>query len=81
MDHINGLKRVISAARKAFKEAEFRYRNGLSDYLPVLTQLLSVQRFERDLIHQRAKLLIARVSLYRAIGGSWTERLAIKIQG
>ncbi|MBW2556742.1 MAG: TolC family protein, partial [Deltaproteobacteria bacterium] len=62
-------------ARKALEEAGVRYRNGLNDYLPVLTQLLAVQRLERDLIRQRANLLNARISLYRALGGTWTESL------
>ena len=68
-EHIDSLKLVVATARKALEEAGIRYRNGLTDYLPVLTQLLTVQRLERDLIQKRANLLIARVSLYRALGG------------
>jgi NodT family efflux transporter outer membrane factor (OMF) lipoprotein len=74
-EHIRGLQRVEVAARKALEEAGVRYRNGLTDYLPVLTQLLAVQRLERDLIRQRANLFNARVSLYRALGGTWTDSL------
>jgi outer membrane protein TolC len=74
-EHIRGLEKVEVAARKALEEAGMRYRNGLTDYLPVLTQLLAVQRLERDLIRQRANLFNARVSLYRALGGTWTESL------
>lgn len=74
-EHIRGLEKVEAAARKALEEAGVRYRNGLTDYLPVLTQLLAVQRLERDLIRQRANLLNARISLYRALGGTWTESL------
>ena len=74
-EHIKGLEKVESAARKALEEAGVRYRNGLNDYLPVLTQLLAVQRLERDLIRQRANLFNARISLYRALGGTWTESL------
>jgi NodT family efflux transporter outer membrane factor (OMF) lipoprotein len=74
-EHIRGLEKVEAAARKALEEAGVRYRNGLTDYLPVLTQLLAVQRLERDLIRQRTNLLNARISLYRALGGTWTESL------
>ena len=56
-------------------EAVERYRVGLSDYLPVLTQLVTVQGLERDLIRQRTLLLTARISLHRALGGSWANAL------
>jgi len=74
-EHINGLEKVTATARKALKEAGNRYRKGLNDYLPVLTQLLTVQGLERELIQKQANLLGARISLYRALGGTWTESL------
>lgn len=74
--HIEGLLREIATARLALREARERYRKGLNDYLPVLTQLLAVQRRERDLIEQRAALVAARVGLHRALGGGWTASLA-----
>lgn len=72
-EHIKGLESVTDTARKALREAGNRYRNGLTDYLPVLTQLLKVQGLERNLIQQQTKLLTSRVNLYRALGGTWTE--------
>jgi multidrug efflux system outer membrane protein len=74
-EHILELKQVIQTARKALEQAILRYRNGLTDYLPVLTQLLSVQDLERNLITQHATLLTNRISLYRSLGGTWTEDL------
>jgi multidrug efflux system outer membrane protein len=73
--HIDGLKRVAATARQALQEAGVRYRNGLNDYLPVLTQLLTVQGLERDLIRQQAALLKARIGLHRALGGDWPATL------
>jgi outer membrane protein, multidrug efflux system len=75
-EHIKGLQQVIAIARKALEEAGVRYRNGVSDYLPVLTQLLTVQGLERDLIRRQADLMRTRVQLHRALGGTWTENLA-----
>ena len=75
-EHIEGLKKVVTTARNALNEAGVRYRNGLNDYLPVLTQLLTVQGLERDLIRRQADLLAARVRLYRALGGKWPMELA-----
>jgi NodT family efflux transporter outer membrane factor (OMF) lipoprotein len=72
LEHIEGLVAVKEAAQNGLQEAIGRYRNGLSDYLPVLTQLLVVQDLERDLINQRALLVLYRVGLYRALGGGWS---------
>ena len=76
--HIKALRQQIDAAKKALHEAGERYLKGLNDYLPVLTQLLSAQNLERDLIRREAELLVARVSLYRALGGSWMTELQAK---
>ena len=75
-EHIRALETVLSTARKALEQAGIRYRNGVTDYLPVLTQLLSVQGLERNLIRQRANLLNARISLHRSLGGTWTDSLS-----
>ena len=75
-EHIRALEDVLGTARKALEQAGIRYRNGVTDYLPVLTQLLSVQGLERNLIRQRANLLNARISLHRSLGGTWTDSLS-----
>jgi NodT family efflux transporter outer membrane factor (OMF) lipoprotein len=74
-ENIQGIENQLAAARTALDEAGFRYTNGLIDYLPVLTQLLSVQNLELDLVARRTDLLIARIDLYRSIGGTWTDEL------
>ena len=71
--HIRALETQIQNAERALDEAREQYRKGIADYLPVLTQLLSVQRLERDLIEKRAQLLLDRVGLYRALGGTWIQ--------
>jgi outer membrane protein TolC len=43
----------------------------------VLTQLLKVQELERDLIQQQTNLVVARISLHRALGGTWMESLSL----
>ena len=73
--HIRALEAEIDASRRALDQARDRYLKGLNDYLPVLTQLLTVQGLERDLIQRRTESLIYQVNLYRALGGTWTEGL------
>jgi len=68
--HLVGLTAQLTAARSALKEARTRYRKGLNDYLPVLTQVVSVQNLEQDLIRRETDILITRVNLYRALGGA-----------
>jgi outer membrane protein, multidrug efflux system len=72
-EHLNGLRAQLEAAQNALNVARRRYRNGLNDYLPVLTQLLAVQELERTQIQRRADLLIARVDLFRSLGGTWAD--------
>jgi NodT family efflux transporter outer membrane factor (OMF) lipoprotein len=74
-EHLDGLQRQIEVAKKALDEAVERYRKGLNDYLPVLTQLGSTQRLARDLITQQATLIRYRIALHRALGGHWAEGL------
>ena len=73
--HLNGLHAQLNAAQNALNEARSRYRGGLNDYLPVLTQLLSVQNLERTIIDRTADLLVARVELFRSLGGAWGDDL------
>ncbi len=65
----------LLTARKALNEARERYMKGLNDYLPVLTETTSVQTLERDLIRKERDLISNRISLYRALGGSWMSKL------
>ncbi|MDY7035285.1 MAG: efflux transporter outer membrane subunit [Thermodesulfobacteriota bacterium] len=75
-EHIEALELQMDAAQKALDQALLRYRKGVDNYLPVLTQLLTVQNLERDLIQRHTDLVIYRVSLYRALGGTWMDRLS-----
>ena len=74
-EHLKELAGELNTARKALNEARERYRKGLSDYLPVLTQLITVQGLEQNMIQRRTELLLDRVSLYRALGGRWMNNI------
>ena len=74
--HLAVLEGQLTIARAALTEARSRYVNGLSDYLPVLTSLQSLQQLERSELSARRQALSYRIQLYRALGGSWTGALA-----
>jgi len=65
----------LEAARVNLREALSRYVQGLDDYLPVLTALLSVQDLELSDVTDQEDLLLYRVSLHRALGGTWADAL------
>lgn len=65
----------LQIATETLESARDRYRQGLSDFLPVLTALQALQQIELSLVTAKRQLLAARVQLYRALGGTWTDRL------
>lgn len=78
---LQALEQELRAARQAFDEAMLRYRKGVSDYLPVLTALQSVQSLESEVIVQRRDLLGNRVNLYLALGGGMTVEETVDAPG
>jgi outer membrane protein, multidrug efflux system len=62
-------------ASNTVREARTRYREGQIDYLPVLSALQAQQQIGLALLQARRQLLSLRVTLYRALGGAWTEEL------
>lgn len=74
-EHIVLLDQQLAAARDTLDSARDRYRQGLSDFLPVLTALQAVQQTELALVGAHRQLLAFRVQLYRALGGTWTQAI------
>ena len=71
--YLEALRRQEAVSRSSLAESRTRFRNGLSDYLPVLTELQALQRLERTLLAARRQLLSHRVQLHRALGGTWPD--------
>ncbi len=58
--------------RLALKLTE--YKQGISDYLPVLNTEIQLLEIKRAEIIEKQRLISARISLYRALGGVWMEK-------
>lgn len=72
------LTRQLTSSGKALNEALNRYKNGSTSYLSVLTSLRSVHQTEQELTLAKSSLLLSRIALHRALGGTWTESAAQK---
>lgn len=69
-DLLESLENRLSISRSTLSETRNRYRQGLTDYLPVLSSLQSLQELERDIILRRRQLVSFRILLYRSLGGA-----------
>lgn len=72
-EEVDAVRKQVDIAGKALDQARQRYVKGLNDYLPVLTELQSVHALEQDLVQKKGDLLLARIALHRALGGSWMD--------
>ena len=70
---IRRLKDEEAAAGASLRLATDRYLDGLSDYLPVLTAQALHFDVQSRLLSARRQLLSDRISLARALGGSWMD--------
>ena len=69
---IKALQAELEIAQRNLKETQIRYGQGLTDYLPVLAAVQSLQALERNLLTRRRELVSIRILLYRALGGAET---------
>ncbi|MBW1749696.1 MAG: efflux transporter outer membrane subunit [Deltaproteobacteria bacterium] len=74
-DFLTNIDQQLQLTKMAYREATRRYLNGLVDFLPVLREQINLITFQLDRIRTGADLLKARISLYKALGGSWMEEM------
>jgi len=65
------LEDAVVTATASQRLALDNYLRGLSDYLPVLSLQRSLLQTQNQLLTSRRQLLSDRISLARALGGSW----------
>lgn len=74
-EYLERLAHQLTIAQQTLDETRSRYMAGLSEYLPVLTALQSMQSVERSELQARRDLLGYRIQLHRALGGRWPSFL------
>ena len=70
---VQHLERRIELANATLEASQDRYREGLSDFLPVLQSIAIKQGAEVALVDARRQLVSHRIQLHRALGGTWPE--------
>ncbi|MBL8781717.1 MAG: TolC family protein, partial [Alphaproteobacteria bacterium] len=60
-------------AQEAYRIAELRYRSGVEDFLSVLDAQRSLNSAQDQLAQARLARLQASVTLFRVLGGGWTD--------
>lgn len=70
---MDSLKRQLLLSERTMREAKRRYLNGSSDFLNVLREQLNILMVRQNIITTEERMLIARINLYRALGGSWVN--------
>jgi NodT family efflux transporter outer membrane factor (OMF) lipoprotein len=76
---IERLEQQLQTAERTLELARQRYRAGTGDYLQVLTGLRDLQEVERTLVEARRQQVSHRISLCRALGGTWVESVESSI--
>lgn len=70
---LENLERQRGFAVEMLEASKERYQAGLSDFLPVLTALRTLQQTEQGILNAQRNLLTVQVQLYRALGGIVVE--------
>ncbi len=65
------LNAQLLTAERALDLAREQYREGVIDYLRVLSAITTAQRLEQSELDAHRQLLSYRVQLHRALGGGW----------
>jgi NodT family efflux transporter outer membrane factor (OMF) lipoprotein len=73
-DQLRYLAEQTRASTEAFRLAEMRYREGVTDFLAVLDAQRTMYQAEDSLAQARLAALQASVTLYRVLGGGWQQQ-------
>ncbi|PAM93939.1 RND transporter [Flavobacterium sp. IR1] len=65
------LKERVKTLQQAIKNANLLFKNGMAEYLEVLSAQANLLQSELELANIKREQLSARTDLYRALGGGW----------
>ncbi len=72
---------LVDATSDSYKLSDMRFRNGVDNYLSVLDSQRSLYSAQQTLISVKLARLQNLVTLYKALGGGWSEQGTADAQG
>jgi outer membrane protein, multidrug efflux system len=72
-DEVASVERYTEAQQRSLDLSEMRFRNGVDNYLAVLTAQTGLYNAQQALVSARLARLTTLVDLYQSLGGGWTE--------
>jgi outer membrane protein, multidrug efflux system len=66
---------LVAADAQAYKLSQMRFRSGIDNYLATLDAERSLYTAQQQLVTTRQAELANRVTLYKALGGGWEDRM------
>jgi multidrug efflux system outer membrane protein len=72
-DQVASLERFTAAQQSSLDLSELRFRNGIDNYLTVLTAQTGLYSAQLTLVQARLARLTNLVDLYQFLGGGWIE--------
>lgn len=73
-DQIQAQRLLVEANQRAYTLSDQRFREGIDNYLSVLDSQRSLYTAQQAMIDTRLARLSNLISLYKALGGGWTEK-------
>jgi outer membrane protein TolC len=67
---LSALGERVRLLERTVEGTRWRYSQGITDYLPVLTAVRELQAAQRELLTRRRELVSLRIQLFRALGGA-----------
>lgn len=72
-EELDAQTKLVAAQQKRFDLTNARYRQGVDNYLAVLLAQQDLYVAQQNLLEFQAARLMNAVTLYRALGGGWTN--------
>lgn len=72
-DQLAAMTAYVEAAQRAYDLSELQYRNGVANYLDLLDAQRTLYSAKQQLILARLSMLNNQVTLYKVLGGGWSD--------
>ncbi len=77
LDQISAQQSLVGAYADAYRLSDLRFRAGVDTFLPLLDSQRQLYAAQQNLITLKQAQLANLITLYKALGGGWTERQAV----